>query len=40
MNLLPKTSDLVVIDGAKHGCREHLDQVIKLTTKWCLEHMN
>ena len=40
MNLLPETSDLVVIDGAKHGCKEHLDQVIKLTTKWYLKHMN
>ncbi|MDM8534172.1 alpha/beta hydrolase [Clostridiaceae bacterium HSG29] len=39
MGLLPETSELVVIEGAKHGCREHIDQVIEVTTKWCLKHM-
>jgi len=39
MHLLSETAELVVIDGAKHGCREHLDEVIKLTSKWYLKHM-
>lgn len=39
LHLLSETSELVVIDGAKHGCREHLDRVIELTTEWYLKHL-
>ncbi|MTI66976.1 MAG: alpha/beta hydrolase [Firmicutes bacterium] len=40
MHLLSEASELVVIDGAKHGCREHLDRVIELTTEWYLKHLD
>lgn len=34
MTFLPKASKLHVIDGAKHGCSEYIDEVSKLTSDW------
>jgi pimeloyl-ACP methyl ester carboxylesterase len=36
---LPVSSRLEVIDGARHGFREHLDEVIALTVPWFADRM-
>lgn len=39
MHFLPKSSELSVVEGARHGCSAHMDDVIKQTTGWFLRHM-
>ena len=40
MHLLPEASELLVIEGARHGCKEHMDQVAERTAEWCLRIMS
>jgi pimeloyl-ACP methyl ester carboxylesterase len=39
MRWLPGASRLVVIEGARHGCAEHMDRVVEETVAWFGEHM-
>lgn len=39
MRWLPGASRLVVIEGARHGCAEHMDRVVEETVTWFGEHM-
>lgn len=39
MNILSKNSQLVVIEGAKHGIREHFNKVIEFANEWFIKHL-
>lgn len=40
MNMLPKTSQLIVIEGAKHGFHQEFNQVVDVTCQWILKYMD
>lgn len=39
MKWLPGASRFVVIEGARHGCAEHMDRVVEETVAWFEEHL-
>ncbi len=40
MYLLNEKSKLVIIEGAEHGCRDHMDEVIIKTTEWFAKYLD
>ena len=39
MNILPKKSQLEIIEGAKHGISEKFNKVIELACEWVKENL-